>query len=101
MYSGHHLAGQNTAQQHSDKDRNSHYVLHAESVMSSLAWPCMEDRPIPKDLLYVKLATDTRHPGSPTRRFKDVCKHDMKASNIDPETWEFSADDHDHWHQTV
>ena len=52
----------------------------------------MEDGRIPKDLLYVQLASETRRTGHPTLRFKDVCKRDMKECNIDPDTWETAAD---------
>ena len=37
----------------------------------------------------------------PKLRFKDVCKRDMKACNINTETWEASADDRTTWKQLV
>ena len=61
----------------------------------------MADGRIPKDLLYGELATGTRSRGRPKLRFKDVCKHDMKACNINTETWEASADDRTTWKQLV
>ena len=61
----------------------------------------MADRRIPKDLLYGELATGARSRGQPKLRFKDVCKRDMKACNINTETWEASADDRTTWKQLV
>ena len=46
----------------------------------------MEDGRIPKDLLYGELQHGTRPRGRPNLRFKDVCKRDMKALNIDINT---------------
>ena len=34
-------------------------------------------------------------------RYKDVCKRDMKQTNIDVDTWEESAWDRDEWRTTV
>ena len=61
----------------------------------------MEDEYIPKDLLYAKLATGARHRGCPQLHFKDVCKCDMKACNIDTKSWEAFADDRTLWKQQV
>lgn len=61
----------------------------------------MKDGRIPKDLLYGQLATGTRRTGRPTLRFKDVCKRDMKACNINPDTWETAADNRVSWRHTV
>ena len=61
----------------------------------------MEDGRIPKDLLYGQLATGTRRSGRPTLRFRDVCKRDMKACQIDPDSWETAAEDRDSWRQEV
>ena len=61
----------------------------------------MENGLIPKDLLYGELATGARCRGHPQLCFKDVCKHDMKACNIDTESWEAFADDRILWKQQV
>ena len=61
----------------------------------------MPDGRIPKDLLYGELATGKRAKGRPQLRFKDVCKRDMKALDIDPERWEELADDRDRWRQEL
>ena len=61
----------------------------------------MEDGRIPKDLLYGELREGSRPTGRPHLRFKDVCKRDMKAASIDPNTWECSADNRKCWRATV
>lgn len=43
---------------------------------------------IPRDLLYGELATGSRPAGRPILRYKDVCKQDLKASNINPDDLE-------------
>lgn len=48
----------------------------------------MVDGRIPKDILYGELASGKRSVGSPQLRYKDVCKRDMKALNINSENWE-------------
>ena len=61
----------------------------------------MEDGRIPKDIMYGKLATGTRAVGRPVLRFKDVCKRDMKASEINPKNWEAYASDRPEWRRVV
>ena len=61
----------------------------------------MEDGHIPKDLLYGELATGTRCRGHLQLCYKDVCKHGMKACNIDTDSWEAFADDRTLWKQQV
>ena len=48
-----------------------------------------------------ELATGARCRGYPQLCFNDVCKHDMKACNIDTESWEAFADDRTLWKQQV
>ena len=57
----------------------------------------MDDGRIPKDILYGELATGTRPTGRPNLRFKDVCKRDLKAGNINLAGWEALAADGSHW----
>ena len=57
----------------------------------------MEDGRIPKDILYGELAVGKRPRGRPQLRYKDVCKRDMKALEIDPESWEDIAADRSSW----
>ena len=60
----------------------------------------MEDGRIPKDILYGELATG-RSTGRPHLRFKDVCKRDMRALDIDTESWEGLAVDRSRWRNTL
>ena len=53
----------------------------------------MEDGRIRKDLFYGELADGKRNVGRPKLLFKDVCKRNMKACNINPNTWETFATD--------
>lgn len=61
----------------------------------------MQDRRIPKDVLYGELATRSRPKGRPHLRFKDVGKQDMKARNIDPTCWEATAADRSQWRLAI
>ena len=61
----------------------------------------MADGRIPKNLLYGELATGSRRRGRPRVRFKDVCKRDMKACNINTKPWEAFADNRTMWKQIV
>ena len=61
----------------------------------------MDPGRIPKDLLYGELAEGSRPAGRPRLRFKDVCKRDMKACNIDTATWESCAEDRAAWRLAV
>ena len=57
----------------------------------------MEDGRIPKDILYCQLASGKRTVGCPQLRYKDVCKRDMKALDINTESWEDAAADGNKW----
>ena len=46
----------------------------------------MEDGRIPKDILYGEFASDRRTVRRPQLRYKDVCKRDMKALDINTES---------------
>ena len=61
----------------------------------------MQDGRIPKDLLYGELATGKRARGRPQLRFKDVCKRDMKALDMDIDGWEDLAQDRSRWRQEL
>ena len=61
----------------------------------------MEDGRIPKDMLYGELATGTRPAGRPVLRYKDVCRRDMKAGNINSTGWEDVAADRSRWRLAV
>ena len=61
----------------------------------------MDDEGIPRDILYSELATGTRPAGRPNLRFKDICKQDLKAGNINTADWEVAAADQSHWRLAV
>ena len=61
----------------------------------------MPDGRLPKELLYGELATGSRCTGRPQLRYRDVVKRDMKAVNIDTETWENLAADRSQWRGAV
>lgn len=61
----------------------------------------MDDGRIPKDILYGELSSGKRAIGHPQLRFKDVCKRDMKALDICPETWEDTADNRRNWRRVL
>ena len=57
--------------------------------------------PISKDLLYGELVEGSRLTGCPCLHYKDVCKRDLKACNINTDMWETSAEDLSTWCITV
>ena len=57
----------------------------------------MEDGRIPKDLLYGKLAQGKRPTARPQLQYKDVCKRDLKAMDVDLTTWEAVVSDWTAW----
>ena len=78
------------------------FALLSQRRLRWLGHVCrMEDGRIPKDILYGELATGSRPAGRPVLRYKDVCKRDMKAGNINPTGWEAVAADRSRWRLTV
>ena len=61
----------------------------------------MEDGRIPKDILYSELAKGKRTAGRPHLRYKDVCKRDLNAIDIDTNSWEDLATDRCGWRQAL
>ena len=61
----------------------------------------MKDGRIPKDLLYGELAEGERPTGRPLLRYSDVCKRDLKALDIDVDSWETLASDRVAWKRTL
>ena len=62
---------------------------------------CMKDGRIPKDIFYGELASGRRTKGHPQLRYKDVCKRDMKALDINTDSWEELAADSMMWRSTL
>ena len=61
----------------------------------------MEDGRIPKDILYGELASGKRSVGRPQLRYKDVCKRDLKALDINIQCWEDMIADRNSWRSTL
>ncbi|XP_055898268.1 uncharacterized protein LOC129928329 [Biomphalaria glabrata] len=61
----------------------------------------MEDKRIPKVILYRQLATGTRKTGHPHLHYIDVIKRDLKLVNINTDNWEDIALDRTRWRETV
>lgn len=57
----------------------------------------MDPGRIPKDLLCSRLGEGAQLTGWSRWFYKDICKKDMKMSNIDVDDWESCADDHSAW----
>ena len=57
----------------------------------------MEDGQIPKDILYRELPSGQRSTDHPQLRYKDACNRDMKALNININSWEDLATDCTSW----
>ena len=69
------------------------FTLHKQRRMRWLGNIChMQDGHIPK-VLYGELVTGKRLTRHPQLRYKDICKHDLKALGIITNTWEAAAAD--------
>ena len=75
------------------KQRRMHWLGHVVVRM--------DDGRIPEDLLYGELVQGKRSTDRPQLRFKDVCKRDLKALDVNLTTWETVAADRTAWRQTV
>ena len=56
---------------------------------------------VPKDIFYGALASGRRTKGHPQLCYKDVYKRDMKALDINTESWEDLAADRMMWRSTL
>ncbi|KAI8440933.1 hypothetical protein MSG28_009230 [Choristoneura fumiferana] len=61
----------------------------------------MDDRRLPKAVLYSELAEGKRKHGGQHLRFKDVLKRHLNACAIDPECWEELAAGRSSWRSTI
>ena len=57
----------------------------------------MPEGPIPRNLLYGELASGKRPTGRPQLRYRDVVKRNMKAVDINTESWESLAANWSKW----
>jgi len=57
----------------------------------------MDEGCIPKDVLYSELTSGSRSRGQPRMRYRDVCKGDMTAIDIDTASWQDVASDRTSW----
>ena len=78
------------------------YYMLSERRLRWLGHICrMPDGRIPKDILFGELAQGSRARGRPHLRFKDVCKRDMKAGNMELKGFEERAQDRNRWREEV
>ncbi|KAK4307313.1 hypothetical protein Pmani_020917 [Petrolisthes manimaculis] len=79
--------------------------MHTQLSQRCLHWfghvRCMKDGRIPKDMLYRELATGSKPAGRSVLHYKDVCKRDLKAGDINPANWETVAADRNGWRLAV
>ena len=61
----------------------------------------IEDGRIPKDNLYGELASGRRTKGRPQLHYKDICKRDMQALDLNTESWEDLEADRTRWRSTL
>ena len=81
--------------------RSMHCILK-QKRLRWLGHVCrMQDRRIPKDLLFGELALGTRPRGRPNLRYKDVCKRDLKECGINPADLQAAASDRAKWRGTI
>nr|XP_054767476.1 uncharacterized protein LOC129274752 [Lytechinus pictus] len=92
-------------QDHIPNKKGGMTTIYAYLTQRRLRWlghvTRMDDGRIPKDILYGELATGTRAVGRPVLRFKEVCKRDMKTSEINTTNWEALAADRPKWRHAV
>ena len=81
---------------------HSMYYLLTERRLRWLGHTCrMPDGRIPKDILFGELAQGNRKRGRPHLRYKDVCKRDMKAGNMDTNGFEEKTQNRTLWREQV
>ena len=78
------------------------YTLLRQHWLCWLGHVChIEDGQIPKDIPYRELTSGQRSTGCLQLRYKDVCKRDMKALNININSWEDLTAKHTSWRSTL
>ena len=61
----------------------------------------MEDTRLPKQLFCSELASGTRKPGGPAKRYKDTLRQSLRACNIPIKGWESLAANRAAWRQST
>ena len=61
----------------------------------------MDDRRIPKKVLFGQLKIGVRKAGRPTLRFMEAIKRDLKTCEIDPSNWDDAASERARRRRTV
>ena len=61
----------------------------------------MDDSRLPKELFHAELSTGKRHKGGQRKRYKDVLKSTLKASDIPVDEWQILAQDRLAWRAAV
>ena len=62
---------------------------------------CTEHSRLPKRVLYAKLMSGSKPVGCPMLHYKDICKRDMKSSEINPDSREVATADRSNWSHVV
>ena len=79
--------------------------IEATIIQHRLRWAGhvvrMEPSRLPKMMFYGELSDGTRPRGAPKRRYKDQLKRTLTLTNIDPSSWERTAQDRTAWRRAV
>ena len=85
-----HMPDKRTAHLRAGDSKFPELVLYALSAPDMCAAWMMDASP--NTFCTLSWLTTGHHPtGRPMLRFKDVCKQDMKLTDMDPNSWEFVA----------
>ena len=69
------------------------FTYHGSTITDNLSLDSENEKRIPKDILHGDLSSGGRTRGHPQLRYKDVCKRDTNALEINTEFWEDLAAD--------
>ena len=61
----------------------------------------MDNSRLPKQLFHAELSTGKRHKGGQRKRYKDILKASLKASNIPSDEWQALAQDRLAWRAAI
>ena len=97
-YPRHHLPEPYPLQRHIGPCQYPQHIFTAEPETPALVGPCTAHGGWP---LAKRHPLWTTHQWREALRFKDACKHDMKACDINPKGWEAVAEDRTAWRQAT